>query len=75
MLLTVNIKSKELSLPVKPDIFRLENPNNFIRETAKTSVAKSSIKIEGTSEFRNTRKTTTPRNVTCCFLPVKKNLP
>ena len=70
LLLTLNMKSKELSLPVKQDIIRLKNQNKPIREIAKTlGVAKSTIwhilkKTEHTGEIRNTKRHGRPQKIT-----------
>ena len=70
MLLTLNMKSKELSLPVMQAIIRLKNLNKQIREIAKTlGVAKSTIwyilkKKEHTGELRNTKRPGRPWKTT-----------
>uniref|UniRef100_A0A0E9XWE2 Transposase Tc1-like domain-containing protein n=1 Tax=Anguilla anguilla TaxID=7936 RepID=A0A0E9XWE2_ANGAN len=70
LLLTLNMKSKELSLSVKQAIIRLKKNKEPIRDIAKTlGVAKSTIwyifkKKERTGELRNTKRPGRPRKTT-----------
>ena len=67
---TLNMRSKELSLSVKQAIIRLKNPNEPIREIAKTlGVAKSTVwdilkKKERTCELINTKRPVRPQKTT-----------
>lgn len=67
MLLTLNMKSKVLSLPVMQAVIRLKNLNKPIREITKTlGVALSTIwyilkKKECTGELRNTKRPGRPQ--------------
>ena len=64
------MKSKDLSLPGKPDINRLKNQNKPIREIAKIlAVAKSTIcyilkEKEHTGELRNIKSPGRPQKTT-----------
>ena len=70
MLSTLNMRSKELSLSMKQAIIRLKNPNEPIREMAKTlGVAKSTVwnilkKKERTSELISTKRPVRPQKTT-----------
>jgi transposase-like protein len=70
LLLTLNMRSKKLSLSVKQAIIRLKNRNKPIREIAKTlGVAKSTVwnilkKKERTGELSNTKRPGRPRKTT-----------
>ena len=69
LLSTLNMRSKELSLSVKPAIIRLKNQNKPIREIAKTlGVAKSTVwnilKKKECTELSNTKRPRRPQKTT-----------